>query len=67
LEFEKEQFSNSGINLGFGDFQIFSFTLNYHLENPLAQTAKMEIALPPDGFFQKVFYKRLILNHSKSE
>jgi len=59
LEFEKEQFSNSGVNLGFGDFQIFSFTLNYHLENPLAQTAKMEIALPPDGFFQKVFYKKI--------
>ncbi len=59
LEFDKEQFLNSSVNLGFGDFQIFSFTLNYHLENPLDKTAKMEIALPPDGFFQKVFYEKI--------
>ncbi len=57
--FTKEQVAASGISAGFGDFQVFSFTLNYHLENPLSRSAEVEIALPPDTSFQKVYYQRI--------
>ncbi|BCX14879.1 MAG: hypothetical protein KatS3mg088_562 [Patescibacteria group bacterium] len=59
FEFTKERLKNSGVNLGFGNFQIFSFTLIYHLENPLEKEAITKIALPPDGSFQRVFYKEI--------
>ncbi|HJX45571.1 MAG TPA: transglutaminase-like domain-containing protein [Patescibacteria group bacterium] len=56
LIFNKEMVSESGISAGFGEFQIFSFDLNYHLENPLNKTAETEIAVPPDTAFQKLYY-----------
>src|SRR4030042_146462 len=56
LIFNKEMVSKSGISAGFGEFQIFSFDLNYHLENPLNKTAETEIAVPPDTAFQKLYY-----------
>src|SRR4030042_3975888 len=56
LVFNKEMVSKSGISAGFGEFQIFSFDLNYHLENPLNKTAETEIAVPPDTAFQKLYY-----------
>lgn len=58
LEFDKETLlEKTGVTLGFGNFQVFSFTLNYHLENPLNKEAKTKIALPPDTSFQRVFYE----------
>lgn len=57
--FTKNQISTSGISAGFGKFQVFSFTLNYHLENPLSKQAKTEIALPPDTSFQKIYYDNI--------
>jgi hypothetical protein len=60
FEFDKEVLtSKTGVTLGFGDTQIFSFTLNYHLENPLNKEAKTKIALPPDTSFQRVFYESI--------
>ena len=47
----------SGITAAFGKFQVFSFTLNYHIENPLAQEAESAVAIPPDTSFQKVYYQ----------
>jgi hypothetical protein len=49
----------SGINLGFGEFQVFSFNINYHLENPLKKSVEAKIAIPPDTAFQKVFYESI--------
>lgn len=57
--FVKEDISRTGITAGFGQFQVFSFTLNYHLENPLSKEALTEIALPPDTAYQKMTYQTL--------
>lgn len=59
FKFNIEDVSSTGIVAGFGQFQVFSFTLNYHLENPLNRTAVTEIALPPDTAFQRVYYQKL--------
>lgn len=55
--FDKETIAKTGISAGFGQFQVFSFTLNYHLENPLKKKAITEIAVPPDTAYQKVYYE----------
>ncbi|MDP3917743.1 MAG: transglutaminase-like domain-containing protein [Candidatus Woesebacteria bacterium] len=58
-KFNKEDVSKTGITAGFGQFQVFSFSLSYHLENPLNKESTTEIALPPDTAFQKVYYSNL--------
>ncbi len=57
--FYKEDLEKTGVVAGFGEFQVFSFTLNYHLENPLAKSAKTEISFPPDTAYQKVYYEKI--------
>lgn len=57
--FGKDQVVQTGITAGFGQFQVFSFNLAYHLENPLAVTSPTEIALPPDTAFQKVYFQKI--------
>lgn len=57
--FSKELITQTGVSAGFGEFQVFSFTLNYHLENPLNKNAVSEVALPPDTAFQKVHYETI--------
>ena len=59
LGFNKETLAGSGISLAFGEFQVFSFVINYHLENPLNKTSEVIIPLPPDTAFQKVFYTQI--------
>ena len=55
--FDKASVQKTGVTAGFGAFQVFSFTLNYHLENPLAKTASVDIAIPPDTALQRVYYQ----------
>jgi hypothetical protein len=57
--FSKNNISSTGVTAGFGQFQIFSFNLSYHLENPLAINSQTEIALPPDTAFQKVYFSKV--------
>lgn len=57
--FDKNQIEKESISLGFGNFQIFSFNLRYNLENPLEKKAKIKIAVPPDSFYQRVFYESI--------
>lgn len=57
--FNKEAITQTGITAGFGDFQVFSFNLIYHLENPLVKNATTEIAIPPDTSLQKVYYEKI--------
>lgn len=57
--FSKEDVEKTGVTAGFGAFQVFSFSLNYHLENPLAKSASIDIALPPDTALQRVYYQLL--------
>ncbi len=58
--FEKDQLAVGGVRAGFGQEQIFDFSLQFHLENPLDQKAYIEMPLPPDiAGRQKVIYKDL--------
>lgn len=59
-KFYKEDVAKTGITAGFGEFQVFNFNLNYHLENPLAKQAVTEIAIPPDTAFQKIYFQSII-------
>ncbi len=43
----------------FGEKQIFEFTLRYILENPTGSAGVIQIALPPDTQYQKVYYHSL--------
>ncbi|MBU1110203.1 transglutaminase-like domain-containing protein, partial [Patescibacteria group bacterium] len=58
--FNQESIKNQGLSGAFGDYQLFSFSLTYHLENPLDIEALTEIALLPDVRpLQKVYLKTL--------
>lgn len=57
--FSKETALEKGITAAFGQHQIFDFTINYHLKNPLKEKVKTEIALPPETPFQKIFYEEI--------
>lgn len=55
--FIKDDLTKAGVVAGFGDFQVFSFNLSYHLQNPFHdKRGKSEIALVPDTAFQRVYY-----------
>lgn len=58
-KFNKNIITQTGITAGFGAFQVFSFTLNYHLENPLSKSSQVNIAIPPDTNLQKVYYSSI--------
>lgn len=57
--FNRDQLVESGIAISFGQKQVFSFTLNYHLENNNLTSQVQEIALPPDNNYQKVVIEKL--------
>ncbi len=57
--FDKERIKDKGVSAAFGKFQVFSFDLTYHLENPLNKQAFVEIAIPPDTAFQKLNYQKI--------
>lgn len=57
--FSKDNIIQTGITAGFGQFQVFSFNLSYHLENPLARNSETSVAIPPDTAFQKVYLSKV--------
>jgi transglutaminase-like putative cysteine protease len=59
FSFDKNANLTSTVTAAFGQFQVFSFNLTYHLENPLSSFATTEIALPPDTNYQKVNYTKI--------
>lgn len=54
LQFTKEQLGKSGISVAFGDEQLYSFTLTYHVKNSNVFPIQTEIALPPSTNYQEV-------------
>ena len=58
--FTKSDVAGTGITAGFGAFQVFNINLSYHLENPLPKSSDVEIALPPDTAFQKVYLQQVV-------
>ncbi|MCX6704122.1 MAG: transglutaminase-like domain-containing protein, partial [Candidatus Woesebacteria bacterium] len=57
--FDRSSVAETGISGGFGQFQVFAYSLSYHLENPLGKSAQTQIALPPDTAFQKVYLQKI--------
>lgn len=54
ITFNQNQLGNSGISIAYGDYQIYKFRLNYHLENSNLFPIKTEIALPPSTNYQDI-------------
>ena len=54
LSFTKEQLGESGISIGFGNEEIYGFSLSYHLKNSNLFPIRTEIALPPSTNYQEV-------------
>jgi len=48
LVFSKDQIEVGGASAAFGEYQLFSFTLKYHLQNQKTLAGIAMIALPPD-------------------
>lgn len=57
--FVKSQNIAGGVMATFGPFQVFDFTLFYHLQNPNFSLGETEIALPPDTAFQQIAYEKI--------
>ncbi len=60
FSFDKSANLTTTITAAFGNFQVFSFNLTYHLENQTNEEATTEIALPPDTNYQKMNYTKII-------
>lgn len=58
-EFNKNQVSQFGVLGAFGNFQVFNFSLTYHLSNPLKSSVSTQIALPPDTAYQIMTFQSL--------
>jgi len=57
--YDKDEINQTGVTAGFGQFQVFTFNLAYHLENPLSVNSQTEVSLPPDTAFQKVYFTKI--------
>lgn len=54
LSFSKGDLGAGGISIAFGQYQIYSFNLTYHLENKNLFPILTEIALPPTTNYQDI-------------
>lgn len=59
ITFDKEAMLQSSVVAAFGRFQVFTFDLTYHLENPLNRRSSIELAVPPDTAYQKVILQEM--------
>ena len=57
--YNKKNMETSGIVAGFGTFQVFSFKLGYHLENTKNKYDPVEISIPPDTSYQRMYYTNI--------
>jgi len=57
--FTKDQLLQSGISMSFGDKQVFTFKLNYYLENNNVTSQFTEITLPPDNNYQQIVLEQI--------
>lgn len=54
FEYSQKQLSSGGIIASFGDNQVFSYTLTYHVHNSSILPTVENISLPPDTAYQQV-------------
>ncbi|KKR65923.1 MAG: hypothetical protein UU05_C0008G0003 [Candidatus Curtissbacteria bacterium GW2011_GWA1_40_47] len=59
FSFDKEQLIQTGIAMSFGQKQVFSFKLNYFLQNNNLTNQFSQIALPPDNNYQKIVIEKI--------
>lgn len=59
LVFTKEHLGKSGVSVAFGQEQIYSFSLLYHLNNTHVFPIKTEIAIPPSTNYQDIFIENI--------
>lgn len=57
--FERDQLFDSGISMSFGEKQVFSFKLEYYLENNSFTPQTQQITLPPDNDYQKIVLEKI--------
>lgn len=58
--FEKENFSQSGVLMLFGDYQVYDFKLIYNLISQSGGAKTQVVALPPSTNYQQVFYESIL-------
>lgn len=54
LSFSKNDLGKGGISIAYGDAQVYSFILSYHLQNKNLYPITTEIAIPSDNNYQSV-------------
>lgn len=54
LHFTSSQLGESGISITFGNYQLYNFSLEYHLQNSNLFPIQTQIALPPSTNYQDV-------------
>lgn len=59
LNFSKEELGKSGISIGFGNEQYYSFNLKYHLANDKLFPIKTEVAIPMSTNYQDVYIEKI--------
>lgn len=57
--FTKDSLTDGKIKATFGEYQVFQFTLLYHLANPETSPVEVQIAFPPDTAYQNIFYDKI--------
>jgi len=57
--FTKNELSNGGVTIYFGDTQVYQFDLSYHLDNNNLFPVSTEIALPPKTSYQDVLIQSI--------
>lgn len=57
--FNIDQLTQTGIAMSFGEKQIFSFILDYYLENNNLTASIEKITLPPDNNYQKIVFDKI--------
>ena len=58
--FNKNSLLASRVVAAYGEFQIFSFSINYHLSNNLSKGGTENISIPMDTSYQRVVYNSII-------
>lgn len=59
FSFQKDDLTKAGMVATFGNFQVFTFNLTYHLPNETNKEIETEIALIPDTAYQRAYYEIL--------
>lgn len=59
LKFTKEELGKGGISIAFGEEQLYSFSLKYHIQNDNILPVTKEIAIPPPTNYQEVYITQI--------